>query len=78
MVLRYKKPDLPRKFRTPFMPVVPILAIVFCAFFMINLGGVTWLRFLIWLGIGLVIYFLYGYRHSNLNQSQEDSGKKAG
>jgi APA family basic amino acid/polyamine antiporter len=60
LVLRYKEPDLERPFRTPGMPVVPILGAVFCLYLMYGLPGITWLRLLIWLAIGLAIYFLYG------------------
>lgn len=67
--LRYKEPDLPRKFRCPFVPVVPILSIVSCILLMIPLSPITWVRFAIWIGIGLVIYFAYSRKHSVLNQN---------
>ena len=62
LVLRYKEPDLDRPFKTPGMPVVPILGAIFCLYLMYGLPGITWLRLLIWLGLGLAIYFLYGAR----------------
>ncbi|HSL72306.1 MAG TPA: amino acid permease, partial [Longimicrobiales bacterium] len=62
LVLRYKEPNLERPFKTPGMPVVPILGAVFCLYLMYGLPGITWLRLLIWLVIGLAIYFLYGAR----------------
>ncbi|MFC7439666.1 amino acid permease [Laceyella putida] len=68
MVLRKTQPDLPRAFRTPWVPLVPILAILFCGFLMFKLPGTTWLRFLIWLVVGLLVYFVYGYRNSELNK----------
>ncbi|MGK9429879.1 amino acid permease [Bacillus atrophaeus] len=68
IVLRKKQPDLPRAFRCPGVPFIPILAILFCLFLIINLGWVTIVRFFIWLLIGLVIYFLYSRKHSKLNQ----------
>jgi len=64
LVLRYTRPDLPRPFRTPFVPVVPLLGILTCGALMLGLGLETWLRLVIWLAIGLVIYFAYGRKHS--------------
>jgi basic amino acid/polyamine antiporter, APA family len=71
--LRYKAPDLHRPFKTPFVPVVPILSAVVALALMAALSGETWLRLIIWMVIGLAIYFLYGYRNSKLRQ-QEASG----
>ncbi|MFL6226052.1 MAG: amino acid permease C-terminal domain-containing protein, partial [Actinomycetes bacterium] len=71
IVLRRTEPDLPRAFRTPAVPLVPILAVVACVFLMLNLGSLTWWRFLVWMAIGLVVYFLYGYRHSRLATQRE-------
>ena len=68
MVLRRSRPDLPRAFRTPLVPVVPVLAVLACAWLMLNLTVETWLRFVIWMAIGLVVYFAYGRRHSRLAQ----------
>ncbi|WP_433744354.1 amino acid permease [Falsibacillus pallidus] len=68
LVLRYTKPDLKRAFRCPGVPFVPILAIVFCGFLILQLGAATWIRFVIWLGIGLIIYFVYSRKHSKLNK----------
>ena len=62
LVLRYTRPELDRPFRTPGMPVVPILGAVSCFYLMYGLPLITWLRLLIWLAIGLAIYFLYGGR----------------
>ncbi|NUT41148.1 MAG: amino acid permease [Thermoactinospora sp.] len=66
LVLRYNRPDLPRSFRTPLFPITPILGVIFCVLVMAGLAGVTWLAFLIWMAVGLLAYFLYGYRHSRL------------
>ncbi|MHC1764052.1 MAG: amino acid permease [Verrucomicrobiia bacterium] len=64
IVLRRTEPNRPRPFRTPLYPWVPLGAIVSCLWLMIELPGVTWARFLLWLGVGLVIYFIYGRRRS--------------
>ncbi len=67
-ILRHTRPDLVRPFRTPLVPLVPILGILSCLGLMAMLPGDTWLRLLVWLLIGLVIYFGYGRRHSRLQQ----------
>ncbi|WP_075981956.1 amino acid permease [Bacillus massilinigeriensis] len=67
-VLRKTKPELKRGFKTPWVPVIPGLAVIFCVYLMLQLQAFTWKGFLIWLGIGLVIYFSYGYKHSHLNR----------
>ncbi|OLT10112.1 amino acid permease [Actinomadura sp. CNU-125] len=72
-ILRRTRPDLPRAFRTPLVPLVPILSVLGCLFVMINLPLETWYRFLAWLAIGLVVYFLYGHRHSRLARRSEKS-----
>jgi APA family basic amino acid/polyamine antiporter len=66
MVMRVKMPDAPRAFRTPLVPVVPVLGIATCLFMMVFLPGDTWLRLIIWLVIGLVIYFAYSAKNSKL------------
>jgi basic amino acid/polyamine antiporter, APA family len=71
MVLRVKQPDLPRAFRCPAVPLVPILAILFCGFLIFQLGQATIIRFIIWLLIGFVIYFAYSRKHSNLNPDKK-------
>jgi APA family basic amino acid/polyamine antiporter len=68
LVLRYKDPHRERPFRVPFAPWTPLIAIAACTFLMIKLPLVTWIRFGVWLVIGAVIYFGYGYRHSRLRQ----------
>jgi len=65
-VLRRRRPDLPRPFKTPLVPLVPILGMVVSLFLMASLPGDTWLRLLIWLAIGLAIYFGYGKKHSRV------------
>jgi len=67
-VLRRVAPDLPRPFRVPFVPVFPILGVILCVVLMLSLPVMTWIRFVVWLGIGLTIYFLYSVRHSKLRR----------
>ncbi|MFC4263607.1 amino acid permease [Ferruginibacter yonginensis] len=69
LILRKKEPNLPRPFKTPFVPLVPILGIVTCVAMMISLPFDTWLRLFVWLFIGFVIYFGYGKKHSKLRQN---------
>ncbi|MEY8349565.1 amino acid permease [Bacillus cereus] len=66
IVLRKKRPDLERKFKPPFVPVIPLIGICFSLYLIISLPQVTWIRFIIWMLIGLVIYMLYGKNKSNL------------
>ena len=66
LVLRRTQPELPRAFRTPAVPLVPILAVIACVFLMLNLGTLTWWRFLVWMALGFAVYFFYGYRNSRL------------
>ncbi|KOV64665.1 amino acid permease [Streptomyces sp. MMG1121] len=66
IVLRYRQPDLPRTFRTPAMPVVPALGVVFSIWLITFLQWETWVRFAVWFVIGCVIYFGYSYRRSAL------------
>nr|WP_179275231.1 MULTISPECIES: amino acid permease [unclassified Rhodococcus (in: high G+C Gram-positive bacteria)] len=65
VVLRRTRPDLPRGFKVPLMPVVPILAVVACLWLMVNLSVETWLRFIGWMVIGVVIYFVYSKRNAD-------------
>jgi basic amino acid/polyamine antiporter, APA family len=67
-ILRRSRPDLPRGFRTPWVPLVPVLAVLACVWLMINLSVETWLRFVIWMLLGFVVYFAYGRSHSVLAQ----------
>jgi APA family basic amino acid/polyamine antiporter len=66
LVLRRTDPSRPRPFRTPLVPWVPIGAILTCFWLMWELPAITWWRFFVWLIVGLVIYVLYGFRHSKL------------
>ncbi len=74
IVLRYRSPELHRPFRTPFVPVVPILSILICGYMMTALPGDTWLRLIIWLAIGLVIYFVYGRHRSRAALAEGTAG----
>ena len=67
-ILRNKRPDLERPFRTPLVPLVPILGIISCFGLMATLPGDTWIRLFVWLIIGFAIYFGYGRKHSHLQQ----------
>ncbi len=66
LVLRRRSPELHRPFRTPLVPLVPILSILICGLMMYWLPKDTWLRLIIWMAIGLLIYFLYGRKHSKV------------
>jgi APA family basic amino acid/polyamine antiporter len=68
IVLRRLDPGRRRPFRTPLVPLVPLLAVGSCLFLMIGLPFTTWIRFVLWLGLGFVIYLVYGSRYSRLRQ----------
>jgi basic amino acid/polyamine antiporter, APA family len=73
IILRRTKPDMERPFRTPFVPVFPIIGVLLCGWLMIDLPGTTWIRFVVWLVVGLLIYVCYGYRHSKLRERDKVS-----
>lgn len=73
IVLRYRSPNIARPFRTPLVPLVPALGVLTCLYLMLGLPGATWERLIIWMIIGLAIYFLYGKKHSKL-AAQERGG----
>jgi hypothetical protein len=64
IVLRYREPERRRGFRVPFGPVIPVLSVVFCFLLMAGLPIITWFRFIVWLGAGLTVYFLYSHLRS--------------
>lgn len=76
MVLRYTNPSQPRPFRTPWVPLVPILGVVSNGYMMYKLGWVNWARLIIWLIIGLVVYFTYSVKHSRVQALQLEAEAK--
>lgn len=66
LILRKRQPDAPRGFRTPFVPLVPVLGILSCGLMMVSLPLDTWIRLVVWLAIGLLIYFGYSRKHSRV------------
>ncbi len=74
LVLRAKRPDAKRPFRVPFGPLFPVLGILSCSYLMLSLPVLTWVRFLVWLDIGMIIYWSYGRTHSPLvNQAESNA-----
>lgn len=71
LVLRYKSPEIHRPFKTPWFPVVPILGVLSSFGVMLTLPGDTWLRLIIWMALGLLLYFIYGNKHSVMNKIAE-------
>jgi APA family basic amino acid/polyamine antiporter len=66
LLLRRRKPELPRAFRTPWVPLIPLVGIGFSIWLLSELAAITWMVFLGWVGLGLLVYFGYGMRHSKL------------
>jgi APA family basic amino acid/polyamine antiporter len=77
LVLRVKRPDAKRPFRVPFGPVFPVLGVVSCLYLMLSLSVVTWVRFLVWLDLGMLIYWFYGRTHSPLADAAEQAARSA-
>jgi APA family basic amino acid/polyamine antiporter len=75
LTLRAKRPEAKRPFKVPFGPVFPVLGIVSCSYLMLSLPVLTWVRFLVWLDIGMVIYWFYGRTHSPLVNAQEAAAR---
>jgi APA family basic amino acid/polyamine antiporter len=75
LMLRYKRPDAHRPFRVPLGPLFPILGILSCSYLMLSLPVITWVRFLVWLNIGFVIYWFYGRTHSQLANAAEAAAR---
>jgi basic amino acid/polyamine antiporter, APA family len=76
-ILRHIEPGLSRPFRTPLVPVVPILGVIFCVYLMASLPLVTWIRFFVWMAVGLAIYFGYGRFHSHVAEAAADDAAQA-
>jgi len=76
LFLRYKRPELKRPFRTPWVPLVPILGAAICLLQMYSLPFDTWLRLIVWMAIGMVIYFTYSVHHSELRKGKAESKEK--
>ncbi|MEY2869182.1 MAG: hypothetical protein RIR01_1665 [Bacteroidota bacterium] len=71
IILRKREPDMVREFRTPFVPVVPILGAIVCLAMMYGLGWTNWLRLFLWMGIGIVVYFSFSRKNSVLNNPEK-------
>jgi APA family basic amino acid/polyamine antiporter len=78
LIMRRTNPDAKRPFRAPFYPFVPIAGILACLMLMFSLPVENWYRLLIWMAMGLVIYFLYGYQHSELRKKDQTLAAAAG
>jgi APA family basic amino acid/polyamine antiporter len=68
IILRRTRPDMPRPYRVPWSPLLPILGVLFAVYLMADLPWDTWVRFVVWLAVGLIIYFAYGYRNSRIRK----------
>jgi APA family basic amino acid/polyamine antiporter len=68
MVLRRTDPEKTRPFRTPWVPFVPVMGILFNGYMMIKLGWLNWARLIVWLAIGMVVYFTYSVKHSKVRE----------
>ena len=66
LVLRRTRTDVPRSFRTPFVPFIPLIGMAFCLWLLSTLPPIAWERFALWMGLGLIVYGFYGRRHSRL------------
>ncbi len=73
VIMRKREPNRPRGFKTPWVPVIPLLGVISCFYLMFGLPRITWIRFGGWLAVGLVIYFLYGRWHSKLHTSKSST-----
>jgi basic amino acid/polyamine antiporter, APA family len=76
--LRYQRPELERPFKTPLVPLIPILSVIVSLALMLSLPTETWERLIIWMVLGIVFYFAYGYRHSVLRKAALESAAQAG
>jgi APA family basic amino acid/polyamine antiporter len=70
IILRRTNPGMERPFRVPFVPLFPIIGVGLCIYLMTKLPGETWVRFVVWLLVGFIIYFTYGRKHSRLRTGE--------
>jgi APA family basic amino acid/polyamine antiporter len=77
IILRARRPDARRPFRVPGGSIIPVLGVLSCLYLMLSLSVVTWVRFLVWLDIGMLIYWFYGRRHSPLADPREQASRGA-
>ena len=77
LIMRRTNPDAERPFRAPLYPFVPVAGILSCLLLMFSLPVENWYRLLVWMGIGFVLYFTYGYKHSHLRQQAEAAASAA-
>jgi APA family basic amino acid/polyamine antiporter len=73
-ILRVRSPEIPRAFKTPLVPLVPLLGIVSCLGLMLGLPHDTWIRLIVWLILGFIVYFAYGKSHSHLTRGVGSAG----
>ncbi|BFO16433.1 hypothetical protein SHKM778_28210 [Streptomyces sp. KM77-8] len=78
IILRRTRPDLPRAFRTPWVPALPVVSVAASLWLMVNLPTETWIRFGVWMAIGVVVYFLYSRTHSRLARGEAEPGTPLG
>jgi APA family basic amino acid/polyamine antiporter len=78
IILRIRRPEAKRPFRVPFGHLIPVLGVVFCVYLMVSLSVMTWVRFLGWLNLGMIIYWFYGRTHSPLADQQELAARSGG
>ncbi|HEY4839464.1 MAG TPA: amino acid permease, partial [Candidatus Acidoferrales bacterium] len=75
ILLRRNQPDRKRGFRVPFVPWFPLISIILCGGLMTGLTVITWIRFIVWLGLGLIVYFVYSRRHSEFAPGNEGAAQ---
>jgi APA family basic amino acid/polyamine antiporter len=75
-ILRRTRADLDRPFRVPLSPGLPILSALICVYLMVNLSLETWLRFVVWMAIGFLVYFVYGQSHSRVRAAAREEAAR--
>ena len=71
IILRKREPHRPRAFKSPWYPVIPVLGVISCIYLMLGLPWITWVRFGLWLVVGMVVYFFYGFPRSRCHGAQK-------